>query len=77
MNHACTHEADIATLLSESRATRSDVADIKKCLITGNGVPAMTVRMARVEQITGAAVWFAGVVIVALLGLVVAIWKGA
>lgn len=75
--HECKHEADVATLLSESKATRSDVAEIKKCLITGNGVPAMTVRVAKLEQIAAGLIWVTTAVVGSFLGiLVVAFFKG-
>jgi hypothetical protein len=74
-DHECKHEVDIATIKIHAENTARDVADIKKCLLIGNGTPAMVTRMAKVEQITGAGVWLAGVVVVALVGLAVAVIK--
>lgn len=67
--HDCKHEVEIATIKIHVERMAVDVADIKKCLITGNGVAPMTVRVAKVEQTIGAGVWLAGVIVVAMIGL--------
>lgn len=74
--HDCKHEGDIAVLVSESRATRLDVADIKKVLVTGNGVPPMTVRMAKIEQVAAILIWVSTIVSGSVLGLIIAaVWR--
>ena len=77
MSHDCQHEVDWATIKLHVENSARDIADIKKCLLVGNGTPAMTTRMAKVEQIADAGRWLAGVVITAIVGLAVAVFSGA
>ena len=70
----CNKEADIAVIKSDVSGMRSDVADIKKCLL-GNGVPGLTTRTAKLEQAQTAALWFAGIIIVAIVGLAFDLFK--
>jgi len=66
----CNKEADIAVIKSDVSGIKSDVAAIKSSIL-GNGHPGLTTRTANLEQTVRAGVWLAGVVVVAVVGLVV------
>jgi hypothetical protein len=69
MSHECKHEVDLALIRTHSENTAKDVAEIKKCLLIGNGVPAMTTRIAKIEQIVNGGLWLAGAIVLSVIGL--------
>ncbi len=65
MNHNELYEKVCQPKLEE---IASNVSEIRKVLISGNGYPPVLTRMAKVEQVVKAIVWFVGVIVVSLVG---------
>ncbi len=64
-----------AVITEQLKGVCEDTADLKKVVYKGNGTPAMTTRIDRLEQIAGVAKWLAALLVSANVILTIhAVW---
>ena len=65
----CNKEADIAVMRSDITGIKSDMSEIKHAIL-GNGQPGIKTELAKQGQVISALVWFVGVCLTAIVGVV-------